>query len=174
LYRHKDIRRDWSLLLNPKIIALDKNDMMIASMVSTRSHIGVDGQRYKSEYFRYFAAAESVRGTGIVKQLSAKLIRILLADTKSKTIFYGCIEKHNKVMHHIAQSMNFKPLGTIKSLGFSRVAPKISRKIYHLTDSVDQDNILRLLKQLYSQHGLINFDGLFANNNYYVIRENVR
>lgn len=92
MYRHKDIRRDWSLLPNPKIIALDKNDMMIASMVSTRSHIGVDGQRYKSEYFRYLAAAESVRGTGIVKQLSAKLIRILLADTKSKTIFMGVLK----------------------------------------------------------------------------------
>ena len=172
LYRHKNIRRDLSLLPNPKTITLNKNEIIIASMVSTRSHIDLNGQRYNSEYFRYFAAADSVRGAGIVKQLSAKLIRILLADTRSKTIFYGCIEKHNKVMHHIAESMNFKPLGTIKSLGFSRVAPKISREIYHLTNSVDQDNILGLLKQLYSQHGLVNFDGLFTNNNYYVIREN--
>lgn len=172
IYEHKTTAQIIPYLPNPDLLYATEHDELIATVVFCRNEIEAAGQKFNSYYARYFAAGPQIRGRGIVKKLSAKVMDLAREGEKEKTIFFGVIEETNKASYKVSASVGYRSIGRIKTIGFSRFFPKKSRRIKKLTSPEEQADMLALLRKHYHNHTLVHFDFLFINEGYFVIREN--
>ena len=172
LYEHRNTEEHIKLLHNPILIGLFEKDQIKATGIFSISPVTVNGQQFNSQYFRYFASSKDIRGKGIVKKLTIKIMQLIREKEKEKTIFFACVEKYNKSSYNVCESAGYAPLGTVKTLGFSRFFPKVNKEITQIKIQNEKEEVLTLLKKLYNQHVLVQFNSLFLNDNYFVIREN--
>lgn len=172
LYEHRNTEEHINLLYNPMLIGLFEREKIRATGIFSITPVTVNSQRFNCNYFRYFASSKEIRGKGIVKKLTIKVMQLLYEKAKEKTIFFACVEKENKSSYHICKSAGYIPIGTIKTLGFSRFFPKLNENIQQIILKEEKEEVITLLKELYDQHALVQFNSLFLNDNYFVIREN--
>jgi RimJ/RimL family protein N-acetyltransferase len=172
LYEHRNTEEHIKLLHNPILIGLYERENIQATGVFSITPVTVNGQSFNCNYFRYFASSKEIRGKGIVKKLTIKVMQLLHIKEEEKTIFFACVEKENKSSYHICKSAGYVPIGTIKTLGFSRFFPKSNKDITRVTLKNEKEEVIKLLKELYDKHALVQFNSLFLNDNYFVIREN--
>jgi RimJ/RimL family protein N-acetyltransferase len=172
LYEHRNTEEHIKLLHNPILVGLFEREQIRATGVFSITPVTVNGQLFNCNYFRYFASSKEIRGKGIVKKLTIKVMQLLREREKEKTIFFACVEKQNKSSYHICESAGYIPVGTIKTLGFSRFSPKFNDNVMRITLKNEKKEVTKLLKKLYHQYSLVQFNTLFLNDNYFVIREN--
>lgn len=171
-YEHRTRDRIIPLLTGPSTIYVTKEEELLAMVVFCRNQIATTGQRFESEYVRYFAAGPGIRGRGIVKKLSAQLMDAVREGEKEKTVFFGVIERGNKASYKVTSSVGYRPIGKIKTVGFSRFFPKKSRRMEKLENEPEKEAMLALLTDYYHDYALVHFDFIFLNEGYFVIREN--
>ena len=108
-----------------------------------------------------------------MKKFSIKVMELIREKEKEKTIYFACIEKANKSSYKVVESAGYHPLGTVKTLGFSRFFPKKRKKNcannFKRRKSRSTQDLLH--KAHYNNHTLTQFDSLFIKDNYFVIRE---
>ena len=172
LYEHRNTEEHIKLLYNPILIGLFEREKIRATGIFSITPVSVNGQLFNCNYFRYFASSKEIRGKGVIKKLTIKVMQLLHEQAKEKTIFFACVEKENKSSYHVCKSAGYTPIGTIKTLGFSRFFPKFNNNITQITLKNEKEEVITLLKKLYDQHALVQFNALFLNDNYFVIREN--
>lgn len=171
LYEHRTATKIIPHLPGPSILYATENDEIVATVVFCRNEITVAGRPFQSEYVRYFAASPKIRGRGIVKRLSAQVMDVVRQDEKDKTVFFGVIEEGNKASYKVTSSVGYRPIGKIKTVGFSRLFPRRSRRIEKLEEAAEKKAMLDLLTDYYREHSLVHFDFIFINEGYFVIRE---
>jgi hypothetical protein len=171
IYEHKTISQIIPHLPNPDLLYATEHDDLIATVVFCRNKIEAAGRKFNSYYARYFAAGPQIRGRGIVKKLSAQVMDLAREGETEKTIFFGVIEATNKASYNVGAGVGYRPIGRIKTIGFSRFFPKKSRRIEKLTTAEEQAAMLELLRAHYRGHTLVHFDFLFINEGYFVIKE---
>ena len=157
---------------NPILIGLFERDQIRATGIFSITPVYVNDQLFNCNYFRYFASLKEIRGKGIIKKLTVKVMQLLNEKAKEKTIFFACVEKENKSSFHVCESAGYVPVGTIKTLGFSRFFPKFNNNITQIILKDEKKEVITLLKKLYNQYSLVQFNSIFLNDNYFVIREN--
>ena len=172
LYEHRNTEEHIKLLHNPILIGLFERDQIRATGIFSITPVYVNGQVFNCNYFRYFASLKEIRGKGIIKKLTVKVMQLLNEKAKEKTIFFACVEKENKSSFHVCESAGYVPVGTIKTLGFSRFFPKFNNNITQIILKDEKKEVITLLKKLYNQYSLVQFNSIFLNDNYFVIREN--
>lgn len=171
VYEHKTLPMIIPHLPNPDLLYVAEHEELIATVVFCRNEVEAAGHQFNSYYARYFAAGPQIRGRGLVKKLSAKVMDLVREGEKEKTIFFGVIEETNKASYSVTASVGYRPIGRIKTIGFSRFFPKKSRRIEKLVTAEEQAAMLELLREHYRDHTLVHFDFLFINEGYFVIRE---
>lgn len=172
LYEHRNTEEHIKLLHNPIFIGLFENEKIQATGVFSITPVTVNGKVFNCNYFRYFASSKEIRGKGIVKKLTIKVMQLLTEREKAKTIFFACVEKENKSSYNVCKSAGYIPIGTIKTLGFSRFFPKFNEKTKQIKSKQEKEEVIGLLQKAYKQHSLVQFNSLFINDNYFVIKEN--
>ena len=172
LYEHRNTEEHIKLLHNPILVGLYEKEQIRATGVFSITPVTVSGQKFNCNYFRYFASSQEIRGKGVIKKLTIKVMQLLHEQEKEKTIFFACVEKDNKSSYNVCESAGYIPIGTIKTLGFSRFFPEFNKNITQVTSKNEKEEIVKLLQELYNQHASVQCTSLFLADNYFVIREN--
>jgi len=171
LYEHRNTEEHIKLLNNPVFVGLYKEGKIKATGIFSVAPVSVNGQKFNCNYFRYFAASKDIRGKGIIKKMTIKVMELIRENQNSKTIFFACVEKENKSSYNVCESAGYIPVGTVNTLGFSRFFPRFNPAIQQVQSQEGKREIISLLSALYSQHALVQFNSLFINDNYFVIKD---
>jgi len=172
VYEHKNTAEHFRYITNPYLVFITESDTMMGTAVFCNPQVTVAGKPYNYYYTRYFASSPAIRGRGVVKRLAIQVMSSIRDGETSKTIFVGFVERGNKSSYKVSESAGYRTIGTIKTVGFSRFFPKKNNQIQQVSTETEKQEVLELLKNLYRQHALVQFDYLFMHDNYYVIREN--
>jgi len=158
-------------LTNPVLIAILEEGRIQGTTAFCHTQVRVSDKSYNCFYIKYFAASKEVRGKGVAKTITQKVMESIRDEEEEKTIYFACVEKANKASYHVVKSSGYEELGTVKTIGFSRFFPKPCLEMENLTDPKEKEHILQLLTEEYKEHVLVQFDAVFHNENFYVIRE---
>jgi hypothetical protein len=172
IYEHKNTEEQIKLIKNPMLIGIFEGEEIRATAIFCRTSITTNNEQINCNYIRYFASSKEIRGKGVMKKFSIKVMELIRENEKEKTIYFASIERENKSSYKVVVSAGYSPIGTVKTIGFSRFFPKKNKNISQISSQEEKEEVLDLLKKKYSQHTLVQFDALFLNNNYYVIYEN--
>lgn len=172
VYEHKNTPEHFNYISNPYLVSITENGEIRGTAVFCNPQVTVAGKPFNYYYTRYFASSPVIRGKGVVKKLAAAVMRSIRDGEQRKTIFVGFIERGNKSSYAVTASAGYHTIASIKTIGFSRFFPKQSRDIQQVTTDPEKKEVISILEAQYRQHALVQFDYLFMNNNYYVIREN--
>jgi hypothetical protein len=172
IYEHKNTEEHIKLIKKPMLIGIYEGEQIRATAVFSMTSVTNGGEQFNCNYIRYFASSKEIRGKGIMKKFSIKVMELIRENEKEKTIYFAVIERDNKSSYKVVQSAGYSPVGTVKTLGFSRFFPRINEKITQVSSKEEKEEVLTLLEKTYESHALVQFDSIFLHNNYYVIREN--
>lgn len=172
IYEHKNTEEHIKLIKNPMLLGIFEGDQIRATAVFSVTTVTTNEVAYHCNYIRYFASSKEIRGKGVMKNFSKKVMELIRENEKRKTIYFACIERANKSSYKVVQSAGYNSIGTVKTLGFSRFFPRMNKKMEQVTSKETQVEVLNLLKASYANHALTQFDSLFLHNNYFVLREN--
>jgi hypothetical protein len=159
------------LLKKPYLFAIQKDDQIVGTAIFCHTQPWVAGKSFNCYIIRYFAASEAIRGKKLMKYYGGKVMEVVRADEKEKTIYVGCVEKGNIRSYKVVENAGYKPLGLLSVSAFSRFFPKEQRNIERIKSDSEKTDVLNLLKAHYAKHVLVHFDYLFIKDNYFVIRE---
>lgn len=171
LYEHKNTKEHIRLLYNPMLISINEGDKIQGTAAFCNTDVTVNGSTYNCFYIRYFASSKEIRGKGVMKHFSRKVMELIRDDEKAKTIYFACIESANKSSYRVVESAGYTPMGRIKTMGFSRYFPKVNKNLIQVTTASDKQQIMDLLKEQYQHHALVQFNAIFLQDNYYMIKE---
>ncbi len=173
VYEHKHTAEHIRRLHRPTLIAAEQQDELLCTVVFCNTPVACGEHHYNCYYARYFAAATQVRGNGMVPRLSVKVMQGIREDEAEKTIFFACVEKSNTASFKTVRFAGYRDIGVIKTQGFSRFFPG-KQPIEQLHTETERQELLGLLHVQYEAHALVQFNSLFSENNYFVIREGGR
>ena len=171
LYEHKNTKEQIQQIKQPILLGIYEGNQLRATAVFMITKVNEDHKEYNLIYIRYFASSKEIRGKGIMKRFSIKVMELIRESETKPTIYMGCVEKDNISSYKVVQSAGYSKLGTVKTLGFSRFFPKWNKRIEQVLHKEEQVEVLALLKKQYEHHALVQFDYVFLKDNYYVIRE---
>jgi hypothetical protein len=171
VYEHKNTKEHIQLIPNPTLLSVTENDKILMTAVFCNTPVSSKHTSYSCYYIRYFAASREVRGKGLTKHFSGKVMEVIRQNETGKTIYFACIERGNRASYKVVESAGYKNIGTVKTIGFSRFFPK-AKNIEQINTEAGRKEVLNLLKENYEGHALVQFNSLFIKNNYFVIREN--
>jgi hypothetical protein len=171
IYEHKNTEENIKLIKNPVLLAIFEGEIIRATAVFCMTNVTTNSEQFNCNYIRYFASSKEIRGKGVMKKFSIKVMELIREKEKEKTIYFACIERANKSSYKVVESAGYSPLGKVNTLGFSRFFPKKNKNIRQITTKEQKAEVLNLLEQTYENHALTQFDSLFIQNNYFVIRE---
>lgn len=172
VYEHKNTEEHIRLLHRPTLIAIYKHDKIQGTAVFCNTEVTAGNANFNCYYIRYFAALKEIRGKGVMPRYSIKVMKAIHKNEKEKTIFFSSVEKGNKASYRTTEYAGYENIGVIKTSGFSRYFPQKNKKIEQVTTDPVRKEVLALLKNQYKEHALTQFNSIFLNNDYYVIREN--
>lgn len=172
IYEHKDTQEHIKYLHNPMMITINEGDAIRGTAAFCNTNITTKGTDLNCFYIRYFASSKEIRGKGVMKHFSKKVMELIRENDTKKTVYFACIESANKGSYKVVESAGYKNIGTVKTIGFSRYFPKLSKNIAQITTESEKKEVLSLLKGFYNNHFLVQFNAIFLHNNYFVLREN--
>lgn len=172
VFEHKNTEEHIRLLHQPTLLTIREGGTIRGTAVFCNTPVSVNGAQYNCFYIRYFASSKAIRGKGVMKHFSVKVMESIRQNETEKTVYFACIEAGNKGSYRVVESAGYEEIGTIKTMGFSRFFPKASKNIEQVTSAEGRKEVLDLLTKQYQQHALVQFNSIFLNNNYYVLREN--
>lgn len=171
LYEHKNTAEHIHHIFQPSLFAILEHGKIQGTAIFCNSPVTLDGQKFDCFYIRYFASSKEIRGKGVMKNLSIKVMDLLSQSVQEKTILYACIERQNKSSYKVVEAAGYSPSGKVKTMGFSRFFPKKSKRIQQVKNAKEQAHIIKLLQKQYKKHALVQFNSLFLKDDYYYIKE---
>lgn len=172
VYEHKNTEEHIHLLYQPTLVAIHDNAKIQGTAVFCNTPVTAGNQQYNCYYIRYFASSKEIRGKGVMKKYAVKVMEAVTDDEKEKTVFFACIEKGNRASYKTVENAGYKNIGVIKTNGFSRFFPKAKKNIEQVNTDTLRNEVLSLLKKQYGEHALVQFNSIFLQNDYFIIREN--
>ena len=171
VYQNKKIEERMRTLHNPSLYAIYEGEDIRATAVFCQTHITVDDRSFNCFYIRYFASSPTIRGKGVMTHFSQKVMEVIREKATDKTIYFACFEKGNKRSYNVVVNAGYQDVGMIKTMGFSRFFPRKCSQIIQVKKAQERMEVLSLLKKQYAQHGLVQFNAIFQNDDYYIIRD---
>ena len=172
VYEHKNTEDHIHLLHKPTLMAIHEYDKIQGTAVFCNTEVSVGTARFNCYYIRYFASSKEIRGKGVMKKYGIKVMESVRDDEKEKTVFFACVERGNKASYRAVESAGYEKIGVIKTNGFSRFFPRINKKMEQVTNDDVRKEVLALLKKQYVEHAMVQFNSIFLQDDYFVIREN--
>ena len=171
VYEHRNTGEHIRLLHQPTLIAIQDNTRIQATAVFCNTPVSSGKQEYNCYYIRYFASSKEIRGKGVMKKYAAKVFELIRNDEKEKTVFFASIEKENKASYKAVQNVNYVNIGTVKTIGFSRFFPKPNKNMEVVKTENVRREVMELLQRQYKEHALVQFNSIFLNDDYYIVRD---
>ncbi|PID91891.1 MAG: hypothetical protein CSA96_06045 [Bacteroidetes bacterium] len=171
---------------------LHKQDKMLGSVGFVGRHTETAGVRHDSWLIRYFSIKAPMRSVPKAERkknsadtregrptVLGRFVKPIFKepsqlrpdeDEQGPAIIYAFIEEKNIQSYNFSVQMGMECLGEAVGFPFSRLWPKHSARIERLPREEEQD-MLALIRDFYSDHVLFVSDPLFRDGHYCVIRE---
>lgn len=172
VYEHINTSEHAALIHQPMLFAIQEGNKILGTAVFCNTPVSVGDSLFNCYYVRYFAASKEIRGKGIMKRYSGKVMELIRQGDEEKTIYFAGVERENKASYKVVESAGYEAAGTIKTMGFSRYFPRLNKTAEEITSKEDKQKVLELLSHQYKDYALTQFNYLFMRDNYYAIREN--
>jgi len=153
------------------LVSVNTGDTIQATAIFCKSDIEIEGQKFKVEYIRYFAASAEIRGKKLIKHFAGKVMELVRQQSADKTIYIGCVEKGNIRSYKVVENAGYKQMGLLTVNAFSRFFPKAKASIEQIVSNAAKEEVIDLLNNKYEDYALRHFNYIFLKDNYYVIRE---
>lgn len=171
IYQNMDTEKIFSAIPDPFLIAIIEGDIILATGVFCRTEVAVKDEKFPCFYIRFFAASPSIKGKGIMKKYTTRIMELIAENTAEKTIYFANVEKGNRASYNVVKHSGYDPLYTFNTIGFSRFFPKQNPDVTKLSIDSEKKTVKTLLTEFYKNYSLVHFDTLFKNDNYHVIRK---
>lgn len=169
LFQHLDTPQKVNYLKNALSFTLEKKDRSIGTCTVLQREINHQNNSYITWYGRYFTIDKEYQGK-IFGNLLLKHMRIYLEQISDlPTIFYAYVDQANPRSSKLLRHTGLKIIRSFETLIFSRLFPKRDTRVSRIK-SDEVNHILLLLKKQYDNNLFVNFDNLFFQNNYFVLK----
>lgn len=172
VYEHKNTKEHILMIHKPTLMAIYEQDKIQGTAVFCNTAVSVGSAQFNCYYIRYFASSKEIRGKGVIKKYGIKVMESVRDGEKEKTVFFASVEKGNKASYRTVESAGYENIGVVKTNGFSRYFPRENKKMEQVATDVVRQEVLALLKKQYEAYALVQFNSIFLNDDYFVIREN--
>ncbi len=173
LYHHYYNREHLLHVPDPYFFTARREGRLKALVVFCRRRLRSRGQQNRGIYIRYFAAGPEMKGKGLVGRFSKWVMEWAIQNEAEQAVFYALIEGHNKRVRNVVESVGFRPLSIVKTIGFSRFFPR-SRGQVRALGREEFDAFLPRLEAFYSDYAFWMADNLNIENDYFVLEEEGR
>ena len=171
LFQHMDTPEKVDYLSSAIAFNLEKDGKAIGTCTVLERKITVQGKEYKTWYGRYFTIDKKFQGR-IYGNLLLKHIKKYMENISPvPSIFYAYVEQSNIRSSKLLKYTGFEAVRNFETSVFSRMYPKKDKRVSKIKDG-DAQLIIDLLKTEYINNTFVNFDNLFFQDNYFVLKEN--
>jgi GNAT superfamily N-acetyltransferase len=170
-YRHQNASERIEQLHSPDFLAVGQNGQAFGTSVNCKRNISLNDKNYQGFYMRYFSVDSAQRGKGAGTQLMSHADDYYRATVTEPAVFYAYIELDNIRSMKVSTAFNVHPIGKFRTVFFSRFFPKLQTGVEHVS-LADQAEVRRLLEDQYSEHAFVNFQRIFSDDNYFVLKKN--
>ena len=170
-YKHKDSRKRLELLDQPNFVELHLNEQLAGICLFINRRVVYKDKCWNYFAVRYLFSTPEFRHTGIAGRYAGKAMQLMEDRQTEPTFFIGVVEHRNKKSFRLVSKVGYKPYTTIKTVGFSRFFPSFSKNVRLLNAEKEQQKVLSLLKNFYSEYSFVHFNSIFKES-YYVYEEN--
>jgi GNAT superfamily N-acetyltransferase len=170
-YQHTGQDKKAKHIAGPYFFNLYSEDKLAGTYCLSERLIKIPTGEINSFYGRYFAVDPSYSGKGYGSLLIKEAIRYVNRSTKYPYLTYVYVEETNERSLSAFRKDNYTDIGTLEALVFSRPYPKTDQRVSLLAEN-DRKNMRSLLEDTYKNHTLVQFDHLYYEGNYFVLKEN--
>lgn len=132
-YGHRNVKKRVHHLETPDFHTFWKDDELLAVAAYCRRNLPLNGENLPCIYIRYFAVNEKFQGQGLGKLLTQKLYDYYERSINEPTVFYAYIEQKNVRSMGVSKRFKQEPIGTFKTIYFSRFFPKKQKDVVSLS-----------------------------------------
>jgi RimJ/RimL family protein N-acetyltransferase len=122
-------------------------------------------------YGRYLAVAAAHRGHGYGHRLKQEAVRYIERTQPAPQVFYSYIEEANARSLRISAQAGFQPVALLEALAFGRLYPRPDARFEQLAPA-ELPAMRAALAAAYAGYSLVQFDHLYDQQHYFVLREN--
>lgn len=170
LYQHLNTPVKIEHLSGPLSFTLEKHEKTIGTCSFLERTIDIENKKYKTWYSRYFAIDQDSQGK-IFGNLLLKNIKLYFEKvTTQPTIFYAYVDQANPRSRKLLKHTGFDIIRNFETFVFSRVFPKKDERVTRIKEG-EKEHVLTLLKEQYKEYSFVNFDTVFFEDNYFVLKE---
>ena len=179
VYQQRNSRKKAQHLTSPYFIHLVKNKHLAGSCCLLRREM--QNEHSPGYYLRYFTMSPWYRkpvtrikrtnSRGRIKSEFQEILDGAQLNLKDNAAFYyAYVDPQNKRSQQLCDEFGFDPVGQLSTLIFSRLFPSKKVLIERL-DSAYYQQMKNLLSDHYQFFSMVNFDNLFYDGNYFVLRD---
>jgi len=170
-YRHTGQAEKVAHITGPYFFELWKGDELAGTYCLSERQVHTPAGPVPGYYGRYLAVPAAHRGHGYGHLLKQEAVRYIERMQPQPHLFYSYIEGANARSLQISAKAGFCPLAQLEALAFGRLYPRRDLRFSQLP-VVEQPAMRARLAAAYQAYSLVQFDHLFDDNNYFVLREN--
>ncbi|HSH67570.1 MAG TPA: GNAT family N-acetyltransferase [Bacteroidia bacterium] len=171
IFEHLDTHERIIHISGSLAFSLEKNGKTISTCTVLERNITVEGKEYKTWYGRYFAVDKDYQGKMFGNILLKEMKNYLQKISNLPTIFYAYVDQANPRSRKLLLHTGFKVIRRFETSVFSRMYPKHDPRVSKISKPEDIETILSLLKKQNENNTFLNFDNLFFQHNYFILKE---
>lgn len=170
LYRLHDVAHDLALLPDPTYLSLYENGHLQSVFIQAAKTVGMGNFLFPARYQCLHAVNPENTGRGLGKHLLGEAKRFSLNDIGERGLAYAYIEDGNERSKKIFNANGYQRIGGYASHAFSRFSPRDNDRVY-LAQKEERDKIAVLLKILYADHILTEFENSVHSSDYFILKK---
>jgi hypothetical protein len=169
-YQHTGQENKLPYITDPYFFELWKDSILIGTYCLSGRIIQIGSGEIKSYYGRYLAVDTNYAGKGFGNLLKLEAVKYIEQRCNKPHIFYSYLEESNERSVKISRKNGFVSIANLEALIFSRLNPKMEKGFSQLEEN-EKVLMLQLLHNTYSNHTFVHFNGVFYQQNYFVLKE---
>lgn len=169
-YQHMGQEKKCLHISDPYFFNMWVNEKLAGTYCLSGRVVNIKIGKMKSYYGRYLTIHPPYMGKGYGQILKRKAIEYMENVNKQPYLLYSYIEEHNQRSLKISESERFLNIGKLDTVVFSRLYPKKDKRFQRL-DSSALSHMLGLLEEAYKDYCLVNFEKVYYEQNYFVLKE---
>jgi hypothetical protein len=170
-YSHAGHEKKILRIVGPYFFELRQGQELLGMYCLSERLIQMPVGRVTGFYGRYLAIGPAHSGQGYGTLLKQEAIRYIDDIKPEPHVFYSYIEASNEASVKISAREGFTTLAQLEALVFGRLYPKQDPRVSRLPVT-ELSSLLALLKTAYQQYSFVQFNHVYAGQNYFVLREN--
>jgi GNAT superfamily N-acetyltransferase len=170
-YSHTGQGKKVAHITGPHFFELRVGEQVVGAYCLSERLLQTPAGNVTGFYGRYLTIDPAHSGKGYGSLLKTEAVRYIERTAPGPHVFYSYIEEANERSMRISAKEGFTSLAQLEALVFGRLYPKKDGRFARLPSN-ELGLMLTLLKAAYQPYSCVQFDHMYDDQNYFVLREN--